>query len=83
MRFSFDLRKSKRLRTNPRRGIGFEEARELLSRPIGSISARRSEQFLAVGWVGNRLSPVILKSANEEGEVLHLSSGRSTEDPTI
>jgi hypothetical protein len=33
MRFSFDLRKSKRLRANPRRGIGFEQARELFSRP--------------------------------------------------
>ena len=28
MRFSFDPRKSKRLRENPRRGIGFEEAQE-------------------------------------------------------
>jgi hypothetical protein len=28
MRFSFDLRKSRRLRANPRRGIGFEEDEE-------------------------------------------------------
>src|SRR5208282_5244376 len=33
MRFSFDVRKSSRLRANPRRGIGFEEAQELFSRP--------------------------------------------------
>jgi uncharacterized DUF497 family protein len=33
MRFTFDSRKSKRLRANPRRGIGFEDARELFSRP--------------------------------------------------
>jgi uncharacterized DUF497 family protein len=52
MRFSFDPRKSKRLRENPRRGIGFEEARELFSKPYWLD--RRSdvpEQFLAsVGW---------------------------------
>jgi uncharacterized DUF497 family protein len=33
MRFSFDSRKSTRLKANPRRGIGFEEARELFSKP--------------------------------------------------
>jgi hypothetical protein len=33
MRFSFDLRKSARLRANLKRGIGFEEAREVFSRP--------------------------------------------------
>jgi hypothetical protein len=33
MRFGFDPGKSKRLRANPRRGIGFEEARELFYRP--------------------------------------------------
>jgi uncharacterized DUF497 family protein len=33
MRFSFDPRKSKRLRANKRRGIGFEEAQEVFSRP--------------------------------------------------
>jgi uncharacterized DUF497 family protein len=29
MRFSFDPKKSKRLRANPKRGIGFEEAQAL------------------------------------------------------
>lgn len=33
MRFSFDARKSQRLRANPRRGIGFEEAQRLFSQP--------------------------------------------------
>src|SRR5262245_27527005 len=33
MRFTFDPRKSRRLRANPRRAIGFEEVRELFSRP--------------------------------------------------
>jgi uncharacterized DUF497 family protein len=50
MRFSFDPRKSKRLRANAKRGIGFEEAQELFSRPYRLD--RRSdvpEQFLAIG----------------------------------
>ena len=33
MRFHFDPRKSLRLRKNPRRGIGLEEAQEIFSRP--------------------------------------------------
>ena len=74
MRFSFDLRKSKRLRANPRRGIGFEEVQELFSRPYWLD--RRSdfpEQFLAVGWVGERLYSVIFEVREyEEGEILHL-----------
>ena len=73
MRFSFDPRKSQRLRANPRRGIGFEEAQGLFSRPYWLD--RRSdvpEQFLAVGWVGDRLYSVIFEvREDDEGEVLH------------
>jgi uncharacterized DUF497 family protein len=32
MRFHFDPRKSQRLRANPHRGIGFEEAQEIFAR---------------------------------------------------
>lgn len=83
MRFSFDLRKSRRLRANPRRGIGFEEARELFSQPYRLD--RRSdvpEPFLAVGWVGDRLYSVIFEvSEDEEGEILHLVTlWRSTKE---
>ena len=74
MCFSFDSRKSQRLRANPRRGIGFEEARELFSRPYWLD--RRSdvpEQYLAVGWVGDRLFSVIFEvREDKEGEILHL-----------
>jgi uncharacterized DUF497 family protein len=34
MRFHFDIRKSKKLRANPKRGIGFEEAQEIFSHPF-------------------------------------------------
>jgi uncharacterized protein len=33
MRFQFDVRKSKRLRANPKRGIGFGEAQQIFSQP--------------------------------------------------
>ena len=74
MRFSFDARKSNRLRANPRRAIGFEEARELFTRPYW-LDQRSDvpEQFLAVGWVGDRLYSVIFEvREDEDGEILHL-----------
>ena len=83
MRFSFDPRKSKRLRANPRRGIGFEEARKLFSQPYW-LDQRSDvpEQFLAVGWVGDRLDSVIFEvREDEEGEILHLVTlWRSTKE---
>ena len=33
MRFDFDAQKSKRLRANLKRGIGFEEAQEIFEQP--------------------------------------------------
>lgn len=74
MRFSFDPKKSRRLRTNPRRGIGFEEAQALFDRPYW-LDQRCDvpEQYVAVGWVGDRLYSVIFEvREDEEGEVLHL-----------
>src|ERR1019366_6552789 len=53
MRFSFDPRKSRRLRANPRRGIGFEEARELFSQPywLDRRSDVPSSFWPLAGWV--------------------------------
>jgi uncharacterized DUF497 family protein len=83
MRFSFDPRKSKRLRANPRRGIGFEEAQELFSRPYW-LDQRSDvpEQYLAIGWVGGRLYSVIFEfRKDQEGEILHLVTlWRSTKE---
>lgn len=74
MRFTFDPRKSARLKANPKRGIGFGEAQNLFSRPYWLD--RRSdvpEQYVAVGWVGDRLYSVIFEiREDEEGEILHL-----------
>jgi len=74
MRFGFDVRKSKRLRANPRRGIGFEEAREIFSHPY--YLDQRSElpqQYRAIGWVGERLYALIFEVREDrEGEYYHL-----------
>jgi uncharacterized DUF497 family protein len=74
MRFTFDARKSKRLRANPDRGIGFEEARELFTRPYWQDQrCDLPEQYIAVGWVGVRLYSVIFEVREDaDGEVLHL-----------
>src|SRR2546425_5962667 len=83
VRFSFDPRKSKRLRANARRGIGFEEAQELFSRPYW-LDQRSDvpEQYVAVGWVGDRMYSVIFEiREDEEGEILHLVTlWRSTKE---
>jgi len=74
MRFHFDPRKSFRLRRNPRRGIGFEEAQEIFSRPY-YLDQRLDQpgQFRAIGWVGERLYSLIFEvREDEEGEYYHL-----------
>lgn len=62
MRFRFDAGKSRQLRSNPKRGIGFEEAREIFSRPY-YLDQRTDapEQFRAIGWVGDRLYSLIFE----------------------
>jgi uncharacterized DUF497 family protein len=83
MRFSFDPRKSERLRANKRRGIGFEEAQEVFSKPYW-LDQRTDvpEQYVAIGWVGGRLYSVIFEvREDEEGEILHLVTlWRSTKE---
>jgi uncharacterized DUF497 family protein len=83
MRFHFDPRKSQRLRENPKRGIGFEEAQEIFARPY--YQDQRSdvpEQHRAIGWVGDRLFSLILEvRVDEEGEYYHLVTlWKSTRD---
>jgi uncharacterized DUF497 family protein len=74
MRFKFDVKKSRQMRENPRRGIGFEEAQTLFD--TEHIIDRRSddpEQFRAIGWVGGTLYSVIYEVRHDkEGEFYHL-----------
>ena len=62
MRFHFDERKSERLRANPKRGIGFEEAQELFAHPY-YLDQRSDcpEQYRAIGWVGDSPYSVIFE----------------------
>ena len=74
MRFHFDARKSRRLRANPQRGIGFEEAQEIFSHPY-YLDQRSDvpEQYRAIGWVEGRLYSVIFEvKEDREGEYCHL-----------
>jgi uncharacterized DUF497 family protein len=74
MRFDFDARKSKRLRSNPRRGIGFEEAQEIFSHPF-YLDQRLDipEQQRAIGWVADRLFTLIFEVREDsDGEYYHL-----------
>jgi uncharacterized DUF497 family protein len=74
MRFDFDRRKSARLRANPKRGVGFEEAQEIFARPY-YLDQRSDlpEQYRAIGWVGNRLYALIFEvREDDEGEYHHL-----------
>ena len=74
MRFRFDPRKSKVLRANPKRGIGFEEAQEIFSHPhyVDQLTDV-PEQYRAIGWVGTRLYSVIFEIREDaKGEYFHL-----------
>lgn len=74
MRIEFDKRKSAALKKNPKRGIGFEEAKEIFRDPY-YLDQRidRPEQYRAIGWVSGRLYSVILEiRQDKDGEYYHL-----------
>lgn len=73
-RFKFDKRKSLALRSNPKRGIGFEEAQELFHYPY-YVNRREDvrEQYRAIGWVSGRLYSLIYEFRQDaKGEYYHL-----------
>ena len=74
MRFKFDKNKSKILRTNPKRGIGFEEVRKIWSYPYYQDSRSDDpEQYRAIGWVNGKLYSVIFEIREDrKGEYIHL-----------
>ena len=75
MRFHFDVRKSKRLRANTRRGIGFEEAQEIFSHPFYlDHRLEAPEQQRAIKWVAGRLYTLIFEvREDDDDEYYHLS----------
>jgi uncharacterized DUF497 family protein len=86
MRCQFDLRKSRKLRANPKRGIGFEEAQEVFSRPY-YLDQRSDvpEQYRAIGWVADHLYTLIFEvREDEEGEYFHfVTLWKSTREERI
>jgi len=74
MRLKFDTKKSERLRSNPKRGIGFEEAQQLFEHSY-YLDQRSDipEQYRAIGWVGERLYALIFEVREDKhGEYYHL-----------
>ena len=74
------------MKSNPRRGIGFEEAREIFSQPY-YLDQRSDlpEQYRAIGWVGDRLYSLIFEIRQDaEGEFYHLVTlWRSTREEEV
>jgi uncharacterized DUF497 family protein len=74
MRFKYDKAKSKKLRKDPRRKIGFNEVKEIWMH-YHYIDCRSDdpEQFRAIGWVKGKLYTVIYEvREDEKGEYYHL-----------
>jgi uncharacterized DUF497 family protein len=85
MRFRFSKAKSDALKNNPKRGIDFEEAQDVFSRPY--YQDQRSddpEQYRAIGWANGRLFTVIFEIRQDSlGEYYHLVTlWRSTREET-
>jgi uncharacterized DUF497 family protein len=74
VRFKFDKKKSEALRSNPKRGIGFEEAQEVFDHPYYlDLREDEPEQYRAIGWVSGRLYSVIYEPGEDaQGEYYHL-----------
>jgi len=75
MRFHFDPRKSRRLRENPRRGIGFEEAARDFCPPVLPRSAVGRVRTIPRNRMGgeNVCNSLIFEiREDEEGESYHL-----------
>ncbi len=74
MRSDFNVRKSKRLKSNPKRGIGFEQAQEIFKHPY--YLDQRSDmpaQYRAIGWVGDKLYSLIFEVREDnDGEYYRL-----------
>ncbi len=74
MRFKFDPEKSERLRNDPRRKIGFEEAQELFDNPyLEDQHVDYPNQYRAIGWVRRKLYTVVYEAREDkDGEYYHL-----------
>ncbi len=74
MRFKYDSEKDRQLRSNPKRGIGFEEAQEIWNHPYYEDYRKDApEQFRVIGWASGMLYSIIYEVRyDEDGEYFHL-----------
>lgn len=74
MRFKYDSRKSKKLKKDPRRNIGFIEVQEIWTHPhYVDCRSDDPEQFRAIGWVqGKHYSVIYEIREDDQGEYYHL-----------
>ena len=74
MRFKFDRKKSERLRNDPRRKIGFEEAQELFDNIfLEDQHIDYPNQYRAIGWIQGKLYTVVYEVREDKGgEYYHL-----------
>jgi len=74
MRIKFDKKKSQRLRNDPRRRIGFEEARELFDNVfIEDQHIDFPHQWRATGWIRGELYTIVYEErSDQDGDYYHL-----------
>jgi uncharacterized protein len=75
VRFRFSKAKSEALRKNPKRGIGFEEAQEILFHPYYEDQRELNdpEQYRVIGWVKGKLYARVYELREDKaGEYCHL-----------
>ena len=74
MRFKFDKKKSQKLKSDKRRGIGFEEIQNIWSHyHYVDYRSDDPEQYRAIGWVKGILYSVIYEiREDDKGEYYHL-----------
>jgi hypothetical protein len=78
MRFQFDERKSVSLRANPKRGVGFEEAQEVVLAAVGlAFKAIRGFLRRENGPGSRQISPVLRFAGRRFGQVPKPLGGES------
>ena len=73
IRYKFDIEKSDKIRNNPKRGISFDEAKEIFTHPYyEDYRSDEPEQFRVIGWVKGKLFSLIYEvREDDEGEYYH------------
>ena len=76
MRFKYGKAKSEKLKKDPRRKIGFEEAKEIWTHyHYVDVRSDDPEQFRVIGWAKGKLYTVIYEVREDvTGEYYHLAT---------